>query len=118
MMEYDQLEAAGNPIIPHDAPFEGQRFERFKEMATVAKKHGSLVHAQLSHPGRQVASHIQPNPISASDVQLEGNVLGQTYAKPRAMEKKDFENVIEGFAHAAEYSYKAGYNGVQLHAAQ
>lgn len=117
-MEYDQLEAAGNPIIPHDAPFEGERFERFKEMATVSKKHGSLVHAQLSHPGRQVASHIQPNPISASDVQLEGNVMGQSYAKPKAMEKKDIEHVIEGFAHAAEYSYKAGYDGVELHAAQ
>lgn len=118
MIEYDQLEAAGNPIIPQEATFEGERFERFKEMAAVAKKEGSLVHAQLSHPGRQVASNIQPNPISASDVQLEGNIMGQTYAKPKPMEKEDFDAVIEGFAHAAEYTYKAGYDGVQLHGAQ
>lgn len=118
MIEYDQLEAAGNPIIPRDAPFQGERFERFSAMAKEAKKGGSLVHAQLSHPGRQVADHIQPNPISASDVQLEGNVMGQTFAKPRPMEKKDFEAVIEGFAHAAEYCYKAGFDGVQLHGAQ
>jgi len=117
MIEYDQLEAAGNPIIPRDAPFQGERFERFSAMAKEAKKGGSLVHAQLSHPGRQVADHIQPNPISASDVQLEGNVMGQTFAKPRPMEKKDFEAVIEGFAHAAEYCYKAGFDGVQLHGA-
>ncbi|KAJ9133389.1 NADH oxidase 1 [Pleurostoma richardsiae] len=117
MIEYDQLEAAGNPIIPRDASFSGERFEAFKELATVSKKHGSLIVCQLSHPGRQVPSLIQPNPISASDVQLEGEVMGMTFAKPRAMEKKDFDAVIEGFAHAAEYCYKAGFDGIQLHGA-
>lgn len=34
------------------------------------------------------------------------------------MVKKDFEEVIEGFAHAAEYCYKAGFDGIQLNAAQ
>lgn len=117
MIEYDQLEAAGNPIIPRGAPFEGERFQAFKEMADAGKKHGSLMVAQLSHPGRQVGDDIQPHPISASDVQLEGNIMGMKFAKPRPMEKADFETVIEGFAHAAEYSYKAGYDGVQLHGA-
>ncbi|KAI9147214.1 NADH-dependent flavin oxidoreductase nadA [Paramyrothecium foliicola] len=117
MIEYDQLEAAGNPIIPREAPLEGERFEAFKEMAAAGKKHGSLMVAQLSHPGRQVGEHIQSHPISASDIQLEGNIMGMTFAKPRAMEKADFEAVIEGFAHAAEYTYKAGYDGVQLHGA-
>lgn len=118
MIEYDQLEAAGNPIIPHDAPFSGERFERFKELATVSKAHGSLLMCQVSHPGRQVASNIQSHPISASDVQLEGVTLGMTFSKPRAMEKKDFDAVIGGFAHAAEYCYKAGFDGVELHGAQ
>lgn len=118
MLDYDQLEAAGNPIIPLDAPFEGERFEGFRQIAEASKKHGSLVHAQLSHPGRQVISKINPNPISASDVHLEGDIMGMTFAKPRAMEKEDFEKVINGFAHAAEYVYKAGFDGVQLHGAQ
>lgn len=118
MIEYDHLEAAGNPIIPPDAPFEGERFDAFKEMASQAKKEGSLFLAQLSHPGRQVADFIQKEPISASDVQLEGEVMGMHFAKPRAMEKKDIEHVVEGFAHAAEYAHKAGFDGVQLHAAQ
>ncbi|KAL7813689.1 hypothetical protein V8C44DRAFT_357478 [Trichoderma aethiopicum] len=116
MIEYDHLENAGNHIIPRDAPFSGERFERFKEIAAAAKAHGSLVYPQLSHPGRQVQEYIQPNPISASDVQLVGSAFG-SFAKPRPMEKEDFENVINGFAHAAEYCYKAGFDGVQLHAA-
>nr|POE82698.1 nadh-dependent flavin oxidoreductase nada [Quercus suber] len=117
MIEYDHLEAAGNPIIPRDAPFEGERFEAFKSLATEGKKHGSLMVAQVSHPGRQVADAIQKNPISASDVQLEGNVMGMTFAKPRAATEEDIANVIEGFAHAAEYVEKAGYDGIELHGA-
>jgi 2,4-dienoyl-CoA reductase-like NADH-dependent reductase (Old Yellow Enzyme family) len=34
------------------------------------------------------------------------------------MEKKDIERVIEGFAYAAEYASKAGWDGVQIHGAQ
>ena len=72
MIDYDQLEAAGNPIIPLEAKFEGERFEAFKELATLAKAHGSLIVGQVSHPGRQVEERIQADPVSASDVQLSG----------------------------------------------
>jgi 2,4-dienoyl-CoA reductase-like NADH-dependent reductase (Old Yellow Enzyme family) len=117
MIEYDHLEAAGNPIIPRGSKYEGERFEGFKDLAKQAKKHGSLIVGQVSHPGRQVTEQIQKNPISASDVHLEGNVLGMTFAKPRAATTEDIENIIEGFAHAAEYLEKAGYDGIQLHGA-
>lgn len=117
MFEYDHLEAAGNPIIPRDAPFSGERFEAFKEMATQGKKHGMLMVGQVSHPGRQVENRIQKDPISASDVQLEGNVMGMNFAKPHAATQEEINNVIEGFAHAAEYLEKAGWDGVELHGA-
>ncbi|KAJ4334060.1 hypothetical protein N0V87_007112 [Didymella glomerata] len=117
MIEYDHLEAAGNPIIPRKSEFSGERFEAFREMATETKKHGSLFVGQVSHPGRQVESRIQKNPISASDVQLEGNIMGMTFEKPRAATEEDIANVIEGFAHAAEYLEKAGYDGIELHGA-
>lgn len=117
MVEYDHLEAAGNPIIPRGSKYEGERFEKFKALATQAKRHGSLIVGQVSHPGRQVTEAIQKNPISASDVHLEGNVMGMTFAKPRAATEDDIKNIIEGFAHAAEYLEKAGYDGIQLHGA-
>lgn len=72
MIEYDHLEAMGNPIVPRDAEFSGPRFEAFKEMAAAGKVHGSLMVGQVSHPGRQCEEKIQPNPISASDIQLQG----------------------------------------------
>lgn len=117
MIEYDQLEAAGNTIIPPDAPCEGERFEAFKELAAVSKKHGALIIAQVSHPGRQAPDVIQKNPISASDVHLDKTLLGMTFAKPHAASLEEIQKVINGFAHCAEYLEKAGYDGIQLHGA-
>ncbi|KAK3711194.1 hypothetical protein LTR37_009787 [Vermiconidia calcicola] len=79
LIDPEHLEAAGNPIIPRTAPFEGERFEAFKEMGKQAKAHGSLCIGQVNHPGRQVADRIQPNPVSASDVQLEGEMMAHGY---------------------------------------
>ncbi|TKX18186.1 NADH-dependent flavin oxidoreductase nadA [Elsinoe australis] len=117
MIEYDQLEAAGNPIIPRTAPFSGERFDAFAKMAAASKAHGCLVVGQVSHPGRQCASNIQPDPVSASDVQLEGNVMGMTFNKPHAASEDEIARLVDGFAHAAEYMEKAGYDGIELHGA-
>ncbi|KAK8161784.1 hypothetical protein IWX90DRAFT_388392 [Phyllosticta citrichinensis] len=115
--EPEHLEAMGNPIIPKDAPFEGPRFEAFKEMAEVSKKEGSLILIQVSHAGRQVWDAIQPNPISASDVQIEKQVMGMNFGKPRPATQEDIDGIIEGYAHTAEYCQKAGYSGIQVHSA-
>ena len=115
LIEPDHLEAPGNPIIPRTAPIEGERFEAFKEMAMQAKAHGSLCIGQVNHLGRQVSDRIQQHPVSASDIQLEGEMMGMTFAKPRAASREDIDRFIEGFAHTAEYLEKAGYDGIELH---
>ena len=75
MIEYDQLEAPANSIIPRGAPFSGERFEAFKKLGAAAKKEGTLCLAQVNHPGRQTPEMLQSDPVSASDIQLEGNVM-------------------------------------------
>ncbi|ETS81168.1 hypothetical protein PFICI_06170 [Pestalotiopsis fici W106-1] len=117
MIDPGHLEAAGNMIVPVDAPFEGERFEGFKAIATAGKAHGSLIIPQVGHPGRQVPDSIQKYPISASDLQLVTPTMGKTYAKPRAATKEDIEGVIKAFTHAAVYLEKAGFDGIQIHAA-
>lgn len=117
MIELDQLEAAGNAIIPRNEEPKGERFEAFKKLAAESKAHGSLIIGQVSHPGRQVGNTIQKDPVSASDVQLEGNVMGMEFAKPHPASAEEIERIIEGFTHAAEYLHKAGYDGIELHGA-
>ncbi|KAF2087556.1 FMN-linked oxidoreductase [Saccharata proteae CBS 121410] len=115
--EPEHLEACGNPIIPKDAPLSGPRFEAFKEMNMEGKKHGCLMITQISHAGRQVWDAIQPHPISASDVQLEKEVMGMHFGKPRPATQEDIDGIVEGFAHTAEYIEACGGDGVQVHAA-
>lgn len=117
MIDPGHLEAPGNAIIPRDAEFSGERFERFQELATAGKANGMLIIPQVSHPGRQTPENIQPNPISASDVQLVGGPMGMQFAKPRPATQEDIANIVDGFAHAAEYLDKAGFDGIQLHGA-
>ncbi|KAF5564909.1 transcriptional regulator [Fusarium phyllophilum] len=123
--------AAASPSIPVDALFEGERFEKFKQLAAAAKKDGSLFLAQVNHPGRQVPYKFNPVAISASDVQLGESLtalqhhvltaadpkMGMTFGKPHAATKDEIAQIIEGFAHAAEYLEKAGFDGIELHAA-
>ncbi|OJD33199.1 nadh oxidase [Diplodia corticola] len=121
MIAGDQLEAAGNPVIPADAPADPNdgdgRFAAFAALAREAKSGGGLVVGQVSHPGRQVASAINGAPVSASDVRLEGDVMGMTFARPHAASAEEIRGVVEGFGHAAGYLEAAGFDGVQLHGA-
>ncbi|KAF2726868.1 FMN-linked oxidoreductase [Polyplosphaeria fusca] len=115
--DFHQLEAPGNTIIPPNAPFSGERFEAFAEMAKAAKQHGSLMIAQVSHPGRQVNDRLNPDPVSASDVQLTAEFFGQKFGKPHAASESEIAAIVEQFAFIAEYLDKAGYDGIQLHGA-
>jgi len=113
MVNQVDLEGAGNATFGGDEP---ERLEAFKMMASVAQAHGSLYVVQLSHAGRQVGKHINPNPVSASDVQLQDGKMGQCYGKPEPLSIEGIKEVVNSFASAAEYAYKTGADGVQLHA--
>ncbi|KAK4172140.1 putative NADH oxidase [Triangularia setosa] len=117
LIDPDHLEAPGNMIIPIDAPLDGPRFEGFRHLGSVGKQHGSLFIGQINHPGRQCLFAMQPNPISASDVQLIVDMFGTSFGKPRAATVEEIQSIVASFVHAAVYLDKAGWDGVQLHAA-
>ncbi|RYP10168.1 hypothetical protein DL765_008201 [Monosporascus sp. GIB2] len=117
MVHPEHLEAPGNMIIPPNAEFSGHRFNGFSAVAAAAKRHGSLIIAQVSHAGRQTPESMQPCPISASAVQLIAPHMGKKYGIPREATKEDIGGVVEGFAHAAEFLELAGFDGIELHAA-
>lgn len=43
--------------------------------------------------------------------------MGMEFAKPHAATEKEIAAVIDGFAHAAEFMEKAGFDGIELHGA-
>ncbi|KAG8685977.1 hypothetical protein FRC11_009751 [Ceratobasidium sp. 423] len=115
MVHPEQLEAPGNPILyaPHETP---ERIEQFRKMAAAGKAHGGLMIMQVSHPGRQVAAFINPNPVGASDIQLADR-MGMSFGKPTPLDKSGIREVINQFVYTAEAAYRTGFDGVQLHGA-
>lgn len=132
---------AGDMIIDQACLSEGERFEKFKALATAAKANGSLIIGQLTHPGRQVQSSLSPTAISASDVQLglppfpvfsfqqfakSQSCLSclsiepkhhMSFGKPHPATKEEIKQIANDFAHASEYLEKAGFDGIELHGA-
>ncbi|KAL7954179.1 FMN-linked oxidoreductase [Trichoderma compactum] len=113
---FDALDDIHDMIITLKCEFSGPRFEEFQELAKVAKAHGSFILGQISHPGRQVQYRLSKEAISASDVQLEPK-MNMMFGKPHAASEAEIDEIVEGFAYAAEYLEKAGFDGVQLHGA-
>ncbi|TFW09273.1 NADH:flavin oxidoreductase [Oxalobacteraceae bacterium OM1] len=85
-----------------------------KRMADIAHRQGSKICAQLSHAGRQV---FQPaaadDPVSASAVSDKFSGI-----KPREMRIEEIRSFVDGFARAAERCQRAGFDAIQIHAAQ
>jgi len=118
MVANDHLEAPGNMIIPDGSlqTLNDDRFRAYEKMGTATKAGGSLIIGQLNHPGRQTKIEFQADPVSASDIPL-GDVLGMQFGKPHPATQKEIDQIIQRFANSAEYLWKAGWDGVQLHAA-
>ncbi|KAI0137946.1 NADH oxidase [Hypoxylon sp. NC0597] len=112
------LEAPGNMILADGEVPSGTRFEGYQRLAAAGKRSGSVFLAQLNHPGRQTELALQENPVSASDVQLtKGYGALYQYGKPHAASPDEIASIKSAFVHAAAYLEKAGFDGVQLHAA-
>jgi len=114
MLRYDAVEAYGNPILQDD---HDNRTEAYRKVSEVAKAHGSLFVAQLSHPGRQGGAALNPNPVSASDVQLKIEWAGNKFNKPRALTVPEVKDVVKMWGETACLCHKSGFDGVQVHCA-
>uniref|UniRef100_A0AC35TYX6 Oxidored_FMN domain-containing protein n=1 Tax=Rhabditophanes sp. KR3021 TaxID=114890 RepID=A0AC35TYX6_9BILA len=117
-VDANHLEGPGNAIIEKklDSP---ERLEGFKKMAKAGKSDGALFVAQLSHAGRQTPLAINKTPFSASDIHLTTSSRKfLVFGKPAALSLEQIKTeIIDKFAYAAEYCYKAGFDGVQAHGA-
>ena len=76
--------------------------------------HGSKMIAQLNHCGRQVVPRFAGthDPVSASDI-----TELVTGTKPRPLNVGEITHLIKQYADGAERCQRAGFDGVQIHAA-
>lgn len=107
------LERGGNLAI--EGPQPDHALAKLAEKAKAAKENGAHIWMQLNHAGRQTQKMINKHPKAPSDVGLKmGN---GRFAKPTPLSEADIEKAVAAFVHAAVTAEKAGFDGVQVHAA-
>jgi 2,4-dienoyl-CoA reductase-like NADH-dependent reductase (Old Yellow Enzyme family) len=89
----------------------------FSRLAKEAKSGGAKVWMQINHPGRQVYAALGGKALSASDVALNMGKHSHMFAKPRPMDEAEIQDVIQRFVRTALLAEKAGFDGVEIHAA-
>jgi 2,4-dienoyl-CoA reductase-like NADH-dependent reductase (Old Yellow Enzyme family) len=89
----------------------------FRDWARIGQAKGAQMWLQLNHPGRQVMKSMGQETLAPSAVALELGKYSKMFAAPRAMTEQDIHEVIARFVTAAGIAEKAGFAGVQIHAA-
>ena len=103
--------------------FTDAQVEGWKKVTDAVHAKDGLIVSQLWHVGR--VSHPDllngETPVSASAVQQTGHVSllrpKRPYVLPRALEISEIHTIIEQFKQAAIRAKEAGFDGVELHAA-
>ena len=72
---------------------------------------------QLNHPGRQVMANMGGNAWAPSAIPLAMGKHSKLFAQPQAMDKTQIAEVIARFAASAHAAERAGFTGVEIHAA-
>ncbi|TCT14402.1 2,4-dienoyl-CoA reductase-like NADH-dependent reductase (Old Yellow Enzyme family) [Bibersteinia trehalosi] len=86
-----------------------------KAWAEAGKTDNTLLIMQINHAGKQSPNVINPTPVAPSAVPLVG--MDGFINPPRALQAVEIQQIIAEFIRTAQIAEKAGFSGVQIHAA-
>jgi 2,4-dienoyl-CoA reductase-like NADH-dependent reductase (Old Yellow Enzyme family) len=95
----------------------GAALEPFAEWAKAGKAGGAAMWIQINHPGRQVQAQMPGVVWAPSAVGVELGKHTKRFGRPVAMTPKQIEATVQRFAVAAVGAERAGFDGVEVHAA-
>jgi len=114
--------ALGYPLTP--GIHADEQVEGWKKITDAVHECGGLIFIQLWHVGRISHPSMLPNgelPVAPSAIRPEGDAITyegmQPYVTPRALELNEIPGLVEDYVKAAENAKKAGFDGVEIHAA-
>ncbi|MDI1362135.1 alkene reductase [Methylotenera sp.] len=114
--------AHGYPALPGiytDAQVAG-----WKKVTDAVHAKGGKIVLQLWHVGRISHPSLLPNgvlPVAPSAIKPAGKAFTYQglvdYVEPRALDASELADIVEDYVHAAKCSLAAGFDGVEIHAA-
>ncbi|GAB7143943.1 hypothetical protein AWC22_23980 [Mycobacterium riyadhense] len=88
------------------------------EWVDAAKCHGAQLFMQLNHPGRQALRAVAGRSLAPSAVSPRKRMLRSALPRPIEMTVADIGRTIKAFAASTAVAEPAGFDGVEVHAAQ
>jgi len=113
----------GYPRIP--GLFKPEHVQGWKLATQAVHAKGGKIVVQLMHCGRVASAENLPagaKTVGPTSATLEGEIYTdakgmQAHSQPHAMTQADADAAVAEFAHAAKLAVEAGFDGVELHAA-
>ncbi|MCY6411068.1 NADH:flavin oxidoreductase/NADH oxidase family protein [Acinetobacter sp. VNH17] len=104
-------------VEPRNVVLEDEQFlQANAEWAQAARSNGGKIIMQINHPGRVAVLPLLKKPIAPSAVGLDLPLMS-VIRMPRAMSEYEILEQVQRFANTAGLAVKAGFDGVQIHAA-
>uniref|UniRef100_A0A0D9W5F9 NAC domain-containing protein n=1 Tax=Leersia perrieri TaxID=77586 RepID=A0A0D9W5F9_9ORYZ len=111
-------DAQGMSVIPHTPGiWTKEQVEAWKPIVDAVHAKGGIFFCQIWHVGR--ASDMEERPISSTDkpIQRTEENYFLNFSTPRSLTAEEIPDVINHFALAAKNALDAGFDGVEVHAA-
>ncbi|MGW2531277.1 oxidoreductase, partial [Streptomyces sp. NPDC001595] len=112
MVHAEALTAPAGVVLDERSPL-----KPFAEWAAAGKSGGGVVWMQINHPGRQVAADMPGVVWGPSDIGLNMGRHSRRFGRPTAMTPQQIDDTLTRFAVTAHRAEKAGFDGVEIHAA-
>jgi N-ethylmaleimide reductase len=115
-------QATGSPLTP--GIYTAEQITAWKKVTDAVHQEGGIIYAQLWHTGRVGHSLVKNGelPVAPSALAIEGQqhftMEGmKDYETPRALSTEEVIHIVQEYKQAAINALKAGFDGVELHAA-
>lgn len=122
--EATNISPEGRGYIQTPGIFTDGQIAAWKKVTDAVHAEGGKIVVQLWHVGRISHTSIQPAdqaPVAPSAIAAEAKVFTkdgfQPTSTPRALETDEMTRVIADYAHATRCAKEAGFDGVEVHAA-
>jgi len=122
--EATTVSAQANGYLNTPGIYTDEQGAAWRQVTDAVHAEGGTIFLQLWHTGRASHSdfHGGELPVSASAIKIEGDGVHtingkQDYEVPRALETGELPGVVADYVGAAERALQAGFDGVEIHAA-
>lgn len=112
MVDARAMTGAAGVVLEND-----RHLDRFRTWAETARSGGAQVWMQINHPGRQMPAALGQETLAPSAIALNLGAQSKIFPMPREMTASDIAEVERRFVTTAVLAERAGFNGVEIHAA-